>query len=328
MTSLRWLPRIGLAGLLMLAAIYLVGYFTGVANRTWIFGGALAFPVVSFILAATAALLLLVLSVSIRTWRTRANIVSTASAAVTFGLTAVLLIATTPSPAQIADLPDRGDGFDVRALAWNVKGKVPADAMADLMTRTDADVAAFAELRSGGSASSFARGRHPEGYQLFHGIYTSVTLLVADRLGEYRLAAADEDGAWTGVVAEPLDPTSDSPRIVAVHATRMALDPTIGAQGWRRALTWITRQCAETNTIALGDFNAGPANFTDGRLGECQLHSLGTSAPTWPSTVPVPLGATIDHVLATPDWTPTYARTLDVPASGTDHRPVFSVLTR
>ncbi|MDF1489532.1 endonuclease/exonuclease/phosphatase family protein [Tessaracoccus caeni] len=329
MTVLKLPPSIGVAALLAFAVAYLLGTFAGVANQAWIFGGALAFPLVCTLLGLVGAIILLLLAAAVRPLRTRVNLLSTASMAVVAGILALTLVLATPSLTSPDSVPVRAGARELRSLAWNVHQEdVPAETLVALMAETEPYVVMFAELYSGGDEARFPGGRYPTGYQLVDGHAIAVTLFVSERLGEYRLVAFDESAAYTGIVAEPVDPESESPKIVAVHTTRMTLHPDIGAGLWLRGLDWIAQHCAEPNTIALGDFNAGPANFTDGRLGECQLHSLGTSAPTWPSTVPVPLGATIDHVLATPDWTPTYARTLDVPAPGTDHRPVFSVLTR
>jgi endonuclease/exonuclease/phosphatase (EEP) superfamily protein YafD len=48
---------------------------------------------------------------------------------------------------------------------------------------------------------------------------------------------------------------------------------------------------------------------------------------TWPTSVPALVGAPIDHVLATPNWTPTGFRVLaGEDAAGSDHRPVLARL--
>lgn len=275
MRALTWLPGIGVAVLTLLTTAYLLGFFAGVANHAWIFGGALAFPIVCALLGLAAASFLLLLVALAKALRTRANMISTASTAGLFGISVLVLILSTPSLAPLDDLPSRQDGSELRALAWNVHQEdVSADDLVDLMGRTDADVVVFAELYSGGDEARFPGGRYPEGYQLVDGHSIAVTLFVSEHLGEYRLVAADDDsGAYTGIVAEPVDSESTSPKIVAVHTTRMALNPDIGARPWQHGMGWISQHCADPNTIALGDFNAGPANFTDDRLGECRLHS-------------------------------------------------------
>lgn len=242
MRALTWLPGIGVAVLTLLTTAYLLGFFAGVANHAWIFGGALAFPIVCALLGLAAASFLLLLVALAKALRTRANMISTASTAGLFGISVLVLILSTPSLAPLDDLPSRQDGSELRALAWNVHQEdVSADDLVDLMGRTDADVVVFAELYSGGDEARFPGGRYPEGYQLVDGHSIAVTLFVSEHLGEYRLVAADDDsGAYTGIVAEPVDSESTSPKIVAVHTTRMALNPDIGARPWQHGMGWIS----------------------------------------------------------------------------------------
>lgn len=78
--------------------------------------------------------------------------------------------------------------------------------------------------------------------------------------------------------------------------------------------------------MALGDFNAVPAALRPG-LGRCRLPER-EGAPTWPSALPAALGASIDHVMTTPELRVDDAVTLRRDAAWTDHRPIAAIVRR
>ncbi|MFT4030755.1 MAG: endonuclease/exonuclease/phosphatase family protein [Protaetiibacter sp.] len=329
MRAAKRVPVVGAALVSAGVLLLLLGVTLGFGSRVWIWGGVLAFPIAALLAALTLALGVVVVTVAVRPLRTKSNVVVTSTVAAAITATAAAALITLPPVVPLSALPDRSEYSELRALAWNVRQEgVPAETLVSLLDSTDADIAVFAELYSGGGAERFPGGHFPDGYQMLDSEAIAVTAFISTALGEYKVVAADNTGAWTGFVAEPVDATSDSPRIIAVHVTRMSL---IGGDGlWQHGLDWIAAQCATPNTIALGDFNASSANIPDG-LGMCKLATPGQNvglAPTWPTSVPTPLGATIDQVLATSDWRTVFARTLDIDAPGTDHRPVFSLLDR
>jgi endonuclease/exonuclease/phosphatase (EEP) superfamily protein YafD len=118
------------------------------------------------------------------------------------------------------------------------------------------------------------------------------------------------------------------PTVVAAHAVaprRSAM------QDWRDDLQWLADQCASGSVIMAGDFNATSDHMTglgiDGAtLGRCRdsADEAGNGAVgTWSTRIPALLGAPIDHVMTTSDWTVTGSVVLgSLDDSGSDHRPL------
>ncbi|MET8687445.1 endonuclease/exonuclease/phosphatase family protein [Streptomyces sp. NPDC004732] len=84
-------------------------------------------------------------------------------------------------------------------------------------------------------------------------------------------------------------------------------------------------------TIIAGDFNATQDHaafrsvLDKGKLRDAARLAGSSRAPSWPAAAPAPLGAQIDHVLATPDFSARDARFLDI--GHTDHRALVVTLT-
>ena len=121
---------------------------------------------------------------------------------------------------------------------------------------------------------------------------------------------------------------------------------------WRSDLDWLAESCSSGSVIMAGDFNATIDHFsglasgsaehplsgddaTDrlaaaAKLGECtDAAAVAGSAAvgTWPTSLPPALGAPIDHVLATDDWSVAGLRVIDdLDDAGSDHRPVVAWL--
>ncbi|MFJ2771427.1 endonuclease/exonuclease/phosphatase family protein [Streptomyces sp. NPDC087300] len=84
------------------------------------------------------------------------------------------------------------------------------------------------------------------------------------------------------------------------------------------------------STIVAGDFNATQDHAAfravlDTGLRDAARIAGSSRAPSWPAAAPAPLGAQIDHVLATPDFAARDARFLDI--GDTDHRALVVTLT-
>ncbi|WP_447038412.1 endonuclease/exonuclease/phosphatase family protein [Streptomyces sp. DSM 118878] len=102
---------------------------------------------------------------------------------------------------------------------------------------------------------------------------------------------------------------------------------------WREELGRIRDYAAAgdgRSTIIAGDFNATQDHAAFRSVLDAGLRDAarldGTSrAPSWPTAAPAPLGAQIDHVLATPDFSARDARFLEI--GGTDHRALVVTLT-
>lgn len=106
-----------------------------------------------------------------------------------------------------------------------------------------------------------------------------------------------------------------------------------GVDLWRSELGRIQRYAAAGDgapTIIAGDFNATQDHAAFRKVLDAGLRDAARIAgpsrtPSWPATAPAPLGAQIDHVLATPDFSARDARFLDI--GNTDHRALAVTLT-
>jgi endonuclease/exonuclease/phosphatase (EEP) superfamily protein YafD len=165
----------------------------------------------------------------------------------------------------------------------------------------------------------------------------STTLLVSPDLGTYSVIASSQDGSSNtstvpSAVAMPTN--GEGPTIIAAHAVAPREED---MADWRHDLQWLADQCAADDVIMAGDFNATIDHMArlgtdDGTLGRCRDASSRTgngSVGTWPTDLPALGGAQIDHVLATPDWTPTGSVVLTaLDDAGGDHRPMVVQLER
>ena len=243
-----------------------------------------------------------------------------------------------------AGLGDAGDGT-VSVLAWNTMGDaVPAEDIARLIEQTDADVVALPETTSAHGEAIVALLEAEDagpGWQAFTFAYDqirkarSTTLLVSERLGEYR---ADTSRTTTpglpSLLATPVD--GSGPRLAAVHP----IAP-VQIADWREGLDWIAEVCAADagSVIVAGDFNstidhwarlADPA-VPNARLGACldaaEAGGQGGQG-TWPTDLPALLGSPIDHVIHSADWDTVGVRVIGShDHAGSDHRPVLARLS-
>ncbi|MGW0537031.1 endonuclease/exonuclease/phosphatase family protein [Streptomyces sp. NPDC003032] len=103
---------------------------------------------------------------------------------------------------------------------------------------------------------------------------------------------------------------------------------------WRKELKGIQEYAAAgdgRSTIVAGDFNATQDHaafrslLDKGGLRDAARLDRSSRYPSWPTAVPSPLGAQIDHVLATPDFSARDARFLEI--GNTDHRSLVVTLT-
>jgi len=320
---LRTLVGAVFAAVLALVAVasvaYLAGLVLGVGAQWGVFAGALALPRV-----ALAMLTALALAALLFAWaagvRRRAFLIGGGALVAVLAVALLLHLVIVPPTRTAAQLPTAATEDGLRVLAWNVRhGDVDAVTRAQLVRETAADVAVFPEL----TMEQAEAGGVPDGYQLLGQPGIAIVVLVADRLGPYRIVDADEEGG-TGIVLAPEDPGADLPRIVAVHVMRISLSGV--SRRWVEGLDWVAGQCGAGEVIALGDFNASVRNMPEGRLGRCT--TVAGLAPSWPTSVSYPWGGAIDHVMVTPDRRALSAATLEVPGAQTDHRPVFAEILR
>lgn len=95
---------------------------------------------------------------------------------------------------------------------------------------------------------------------------------------------------------------------------------------WREEVSRSVQWCEDrSDAIVGGDFNAVADHLRRLGLERCAsaTDALGLSARgTWPTALPAPLGADIDHQLSDPEsWLPTRAEILTI--GGSDHRAVL-----
>ncbi|MFI1595126.1 endonuclease/exonuclease/phosphatase family protein [Streptomyces venezuelae] len=122
------------------------------------------------------------------------------------------------------------------------------------------------------------------------------------------------------------------------HAVRVQLAHPMpplprGVGLWQSELRRIQEYAASgggTPTIIAGDFNATQDHAAfrkvlDEGLRDAARLSGAARTPSWPAAAPAPLGAQIDHVLATPDFSARDARFLNI--GNTDHRALVVTLT-
>lgn len=265
-----------------------------------------------------------------------------------FALSLVLVTAVA-LVANIAIIVTRGTGVQtlpaktatsVRVMTWNTAGAATdADTIAQTAVAMGADIVALPEttIDTGESVAVAMRelGQPMWAYHTEYGTdgwaADSTTLLISPDLGTYSVIASSEDGSSNtstvpSVVAMPV--TGDGPIVVAAHAVAPR---EASMDDWRHDLQWLADQCASDSVIMAGDFNATIDHMTrlgvdGGTLGRCSDAAVRTgngSVGTWPTRLPALVGAPIDHVLASADWTPTGSVVLtSFDDAGSDHRPL------
>jgi endonuclease/exonuclease/phosphatase (EEP) superfamily protein YafD len=230
---------------------------------------------------------------------------------------------------------------DITVLSWNTLGDAPgARTIAELALLNDADVVALPETtRELGFeiAQLMADGDRPMWvHTLAYDEVSksrSTTILISVDLGEYTV---DESTRTTStlpsLVAVPQN--GQGPTLVAVHAVA----PITGEMAnWRSDLEWIAQECRTSNVILAGDFNstldhyAALADGSDFALGSCTDAASATdnaAIGTWPTQLPSILGAPIDHIMTSNDWSVTGMRVIEShDGYGSDHRPILATLS-
>jgi endonuclease/exonuclease/phosphatase (EEP) superfamily protein YafD len=225
-------------------------------------------------------------------------------------------------------------------LSWNTLGDAPgAEVIAKLALDSGADIVTLPETTEE-TASEVARlmaaGGHPMAVHTtaFDHISKarSTSLLTSVDLGGYHI---DESRGTTStlpsIIAVP--DAGTGPTIIAVHPVAPIPDE---LANWKADLAWLSTVCSGKNVIMAGDFNStldhmvGLGAAPGKSLGDCtDAASEADSAAvgTWPTYLPALLGAPIDHVMVTSNWTASGMRvvqTLD--SAGSDHRPIVARL--
>jgi endonuclease/exonuclease/phosphatase (EEP) superfamily protein YafD len=287
---------------------------------------------IAVVVAALVLVLLLIASATSRAARRFAG--ALALVVVAFGGVQLAVLSTRGIGG--AALPAAVDG-DLTVLSWNTLGDAPgAQAIAQLAQDQGADVVVLAET-SEATADAVRQQLAAAGrpMQLLHLSYDQISkarttdILISTRLGTYRSSTDRTTDTIPTVAAVPVD--GSGPTFLGVHTVA----PVPGEMtGWRQGLRWIADHCVG-NAIAAGDFNSTLDHWdglgaNGGELGACHDAAKATGAAavgSWPTKLPTLLGAPIDHVLATSQWTVVGFHVIETQdAAGSDHRPVVARL--
>ncbi|WP_030688102.1 endonuclease/exonuclease/phosphatase family protein [Streptomyces sp. NRRL B-1347] len=224
--------------------------------------------------------------------------------------------------------PDGPPVADLRVLASNVEfgrgapGLVKAvrEHKPDLVFVSECDRACRGTLREGLPASAYpyrvaAGGNGADGSVILSNVPLKRAAGVRGTLGMPG-AVADVKGVAVRLqLAHPMPPTPGD------------------VDRWRAELGSLRAYAAAGDgrpTVLAGDFNATQDHAAFRRILDTGLRDgarvAGASrTPTWPTALPRPFGAQIDHVLTTPDFAAHEARFLTL--GNTDHRAVLLDLT-
>ncbi|GEK78901.1 endonuclease/exonuclease/phosphatase family protein [Agrococcus baldri] len=290
------------------------------------------------------ALVLLLLFLCFAGWRrVRPFVLGVVSLLLVFGLVSTgIHVSRGLDTGQTIDTSD-----DLVVLTWNTLGDEPGiDEIARIVDETGADAVMLPEttLQLGVGVAEQLRERGKRFWVLTNDYSPSygalnTTLLVSTALGRYT-ADSEVGGTRTlpTVVARPVD--GEGPVLVSTHPVAPVPQQ---MRNWRADLEFVAGLCDGSQSVVMaGDFNSTVDHWWQhrrelegggtGDLGVCRdaASAVGAGAVgTWPTWAPPWLGANIDHVVATPDWTPVAARVLTgLDDSGTDHRPVVVQLRR
>jgi endonuclease/exonuclease/phosphatase (EEP) superfamily protein YafD len=238
-----------------------------------------------------------------------------------------------------APTPPAAQPGDVTVLSWNTLGDAPgAEEIATVAAETGADIVVLPETSADTAAIVAAllttAGKPMDELHLSLDEISkarTTAVLISTELGEYaRDDSAGSTETLPSLVARPVDGTG--PTIVAAHPVA----PVPGEMAaWRSGLQWLADRCAGRNVILAGDLNSTLDHYTGlgsdgGDVGRCHDAARATGAAavgTWPTPLPLLLGAPIDHVMATDDWQIVGFQVISSrDGAGSDHRPVVAVL--
>lgn len=248
-------------------------------------------------------------------------------AAAASGVLALLLLAVWPQWFPAGARPD-GKAPAARLYSANLWARnAGVEAIAASIRAADADIVVLIEL---GDVPARQLDAVLEGYP--HRVLTprvdrpsgAARSVIASR---WPLTAIRDrpDGlhAVGATVRTPLGPVN----VLGVHLTRpWPFQEQWGQIEQARAVAAIRRDLAGP-VVVTGDFNSVSSARIGRQLqGETGLRPAPGFPGTWPSALPAALGVTIDQVYASPDLA-FVSRQLGRP-TGSDHRPVVTVVTR
>lgn len=300
----------------------------------WLVAQAVSLRGVLLVGAVAAAVVLLIVGLAARPIRSFA-----------LSVTALLVLFSAVNGAVMVERGLGGSGLgddaegSITVMSWNTLGDAPgAEEIARVAVESGADVVMLPETTEDTGVAVAVAMREAGSPMWVHtvayGTYAkarSTTILISPDLGEYHQVSSNEDRAdntnvLPSVVLAPV--SGDGPTFVAVHAVSPMRSQ---MENWRDDLEWLADQCSGENVIMAGDFNATVDHMAGLGTGGADLGSCYDAAKqtgdaavgTWHTGYPALLGAPIDHVMATANWTAT-GMTVDEgeDEAGSDHRPI------
>lgn len=216
------------------------------------------------------------------------------------------------------------DATDLVVLSFNAHGAT-AEEILEASREADPDVIMLVEApdelvravaEGFDGASAFTNAEEATS------VFDAVGIVTRARIGAYEQV----DGPSLRLGSVAIEGGGHGPaHLAAVHPLpprqRYASAPV-----WRDEVSRSVRWCEDrSDAIVGGDFNAVADHLRRLGLERCAsaTDALDLSARgTWPTVLPAPLGADIDHQLSDPEsWLPTRAEILDI--DGSDHRAVL-----
>ncbi|MER6916568.1 endonuclease/exonuclease/phosphatase family protein [Streptomyces sp. NPDC000594] len=230
-----------------------------------------------------------------------------------------------PYDTGLAEVPDGRKVARIEVLTSNVEYGQGTDALLRTVRREDPDIVFVQEcniLCSRALAAEIPRADYPH-RKIVEGYGADGSSL----LSRYPLRDAPGIEGSLTMPAAVAEIAGQEVLLQLVHP----LPPIPGMVGdWRRELRNIRDRAAavkDSAAIVAGDFNATPDHaafrkiLDAGELRSAAILGGASRTPSWPSMVGRPLGAQIDHVLVSRDFSVDSARFLEV--AGSDHRALL-----
>lgn len=216
-------------------------------------------------------------------------------------------------------------------MAWNARGEDVSDvanAVGPTFHGQDRAVVVLPETpwKLGEEVADILRA---DGHDVvaFAPDWTATSIIMTRALvddGQYKVD--ERTPPWAGLALIPTTPSSQTPIIVGTHIQQPSPSAT---DTWQEHIDWVNEMCSRSPwVVVLGDMNSTLNNLGGDQLGDCSdvaaANNAGSS-PTWPTTLPPFLGASIDRFLVGKGYTAAEAtwkvdRSLQI--RQTDHWPI------
>ncbi|MFP3989057.1 endonuclease/exonuclease/phosphatase family protein [Streptomyces sp. E11-3] len=242
-----------------------------------------------------------------------------------WGAVAVAVTAWFMQPYGAADTPSAPPVAHLRVLTSNVEFGQATEELLATIRRERPDLVFVQECDLGCGKALRDRADYPH-----HHIVQATGAEGSAILSRYPLKTAEGVPGTLSMPGAVVEIEGHQVRLQLAHP----MPPMPGDLGiWRSELAALRDYAARdgrTPTILAGDFNASQDHAAFRRILDTGLRDStrlagGSRTPSWPSASAPPLGAQIDHVLVSKDFSARATRFLDLP--NTDHRSLLADLT-